>query len=931
MASSVSVSRSKPLSWPEIRARAAAFAEEWSDSGHERQQAQTFWIRFLECFGVRPERVATFEHTVTRFSTQARGYVDLFWPGVMLVEQKGAGRDLEAAEFQAMDYLPGLKDHELPKIVVICDFQHFKVRDLATGEVHAFSLAELPDAKNLDLFAFIAGYSRAAFGSAEEEEASVKAAQLMGSLYEVLRLDQYPDEAASIFLTRLLFLMFGDDTALWEPHLFQEYIRTRTAEDGSDLGAQLAVLFQVLDTEHRSERTDEVAKRFPYVNGHLFSEALPIPYFDAETRDLLLRCCTFNWGSISPAVFGSMFQAVKSRDARRELGAHYTTETNIAKTIRPLFLDDLHAQRDRNWSNRAALTRMLEQLSEMRFMDPACGCGNFLVVAYRELRALELDIRVRIRELSGTTVGEFVFAEQLSVGVTQFYGIELEWWPAKIAEVAMFLVDHLANQALAKKLGWAPSRLPLKLTPKIVHDNALAIDWADVLPPSDNVIVLGNPPFLGHDSRSVQQAEELRALWGKDIGRIDYVTGWYAKALEYFGSEHNGRWAFVSTNSISQGQPVPLVFGRVFAAGWQIAFAHRTFAWTSEAPGAAAVHCVIIGFTRASPATKPTLYDYADLRAAPMRRDASSINAYLIDGPNILVQARSKPISPELKPVSFGSRPNDGGGFIVESEDHAAVASDPIAAKYLRRFVGARELLHDEDRWVLWLKHLDTDDLAGSPLLRERIERVRRHRLASARVATQVWADRPTLFDFDSQPTVPFLAIPSVSSETRRYLATQRFPADVIASSLVYTAPDADGFIFAMVSSAMFMSWQKAVGGRLKSDIRFSNTLVWNNFPLPAVDQALRTRIAAAGEAVLAARDQHPERTLAKHYNASHMDPDLYKAHAELDALVDKAFGARGRQSDAGRQTLLFNSYADLVGADQLVPQENSRPARRRS
>jgi hypothetical protein len=928
----VAATRSKALSWPEIAHRAAVFAGEWAEAKDERAQSQTFWIRFLECFGIRPERVATFEHTVTRFSTEQRGFIDLFWPGMLLVEQKGAGKDLDKATFQALDYLPGLKDHELPKLIVMCDFQRFRGRVLATGEEFEFNLEDLAQAANLDHFGFIAGYNRVQFGSAVEEAASVEAAKLMSGLYEQMRLDRYQDEAASIFLTRILFLMFGDDTALWESHLFEEFVRTRTTDDGSDLGTQLAGLFQVLDTpvEDRSSRVDDVAARFPYVNGTLFTDVLEIPYFDRNTRDQLLLACTFNWGLISPAVFGSMFQAVKDKKSRNELGEHYTTETNILKVIRPLFLDELRVQFDRSKNNRAGLQKLLERLEELRFLDPAAGCGNFLVVAYRELRDLELDIRIQIRKLTGDYQGEFIFAEHLAVTIDHFYGIEIDWWPAKIAEVAMFLVDHLANQKMAQALGWAPSRLPLTIKPTIVHDNALTIDWADILAPSSSVYVYGNPPFLGHDSRTPQQSEELRNLWGQEIGRIDYVTGWYAKALNYFGTSIQGHWAFVSTSSITQGQPVPLVFGRVLSEGWNIAFAHRTFAWSSEVPGAAAVHCVIVGFARGKSDTA-RLFDYREVKGAPTERIVKNINAYLIEAQDLLVVARNKPLVPSLIKVGYGSRPNDGGAFTVEPADLDRFLKDSHASKYLRKFVGARELLHSETRWVLWMVGVDPEDIARSALLRERLEAVRDHRLASDRAATRQWADRPNVFDFISQPSVPYLCIPAHSSEDRRYLATERFGADVIASNAVFTTPDPDGLQFALISSAMFMSWQKAIGGRLESRIRFSNTLVWNNFPAPDLTEKQTAAIIAAGRAVIDARTHHPERTLAQHYSALAMDPDLYAAHTALDTAVDKAFGAKARINvDSARQALLFARYAELTATDQLVMDAKPRREKER-
>ena len=452
------------------------------------------------------------------------------------------------------------------------------------------------------------------------------------------------------------------------------------------------------------------------------------------------------------------------------------------------------------------------------FVDPACGSGNFLNLAYAMIRDIETDIIVEVRRRQEVTDISLDVTLDTKVTIDQFHGFEINWWPARIAETAMFLVDHQANRKLALEIGDAPDRLPITITAHIHHINALTHDWSSLLPtPVGMTYLFGNPPFLGHDTRTPEQAADLRTAWQRnDIGRLDYVTAWHAKTLDLLTSRP-GEFAYVATNSIAQGDQVPRLFGPIFMAGWRIKFAHRTFAWTSEAPGQASVHCVIVGFTK-NETGRGRLWDYDSPKAAPAPVVVTTgINAYLIDGPNVLVTTRSRPLNAELPPVSFGSTPRDGGHMIVEASDFDMVAADPAAAKYLRPFRGARELLYNQQRWCLWLVDLDPADVTKSTILKERLAGVRRFRENSTSPDARAAAATPHLFWWRSQPDVPYLAIPGVVSETRRYFTAARLPADTIASNLLYTAPDPDGLLFAVVSSSMFIAWQRAVGGRLES------------------------------------------------------------------------------------------------------------------
>jgi hypothetical protein len=911
--------------------------DDWRDTGAkhtEKSHAQQFWSDLLRCFGVIPERIKLFERDATRATSGRTGYIDLFWSGVVIGEAKSLGRDLDAATEQARDYLAGgsIAQHEWPRYAIVSDFENLRVTKLGDdGWTVSFTIDEITD--HVDQLIFLAGQETVT--KAEEEEASIHASRLMANLYTAMVGDD-ADEAigddaptdpeeedwqvqkTSVFLTRVLFLLYGDDAGLWEEDLFYRFVLWDTNPD--NLGGQLAQLFQVLNTpEHRRRNVPDSMAKFPYVNGGLFADSWPSEFFTEEMRDALLAACRFHWTRISPAVFGSMFQLVKSKEARRVDGEHYTTETNILKVIEPLFLDELRGEADRLIRNKSTsakdLRKFLDSLAALVFLDPACGCGNFLVVAYRELRSIETDVIVGLRAKEGQLTASMDVSLDQRMNIGQFHGFELNWWPAKIAETAMFLVDHQANRALAAAVGDAPERLPITITAHIRHGNALQLGWEYEIPRTTGATyVFGNPPFRG-DARTREQQAELQEVWGKrkQISRMDYVTGWHAKTLDLL-ADRTGAFAYVTTNSITQGDQVPRLFGPIFNAGWRIRFAHRTFAWNSDAPGKAAVHCVIVGFDRQD-TPRPVLWDYPDINGGPVpMRIETAINAYLVDGPNVLVEKAAKPLSPVIAETSYGSKPTDDGNFVVEKEDYAEVAADPIASKYLHRYVGAKELLHGTDRWCLWLDGMDPADLNRSTILKSRVEAVRDFRSKSKAASTREFAQFPHLFRQRAKQDTAYLCMPSVVSSARRYFTAARLPEDVIASNLVFTTPDEDGLQFAMASSSMFITWQKTIGGRLKSDIRFASTLTWYTFPVLDLDEKTRTAIITAGQGVLDARALHPERSLADAYNPLAMDPALVKAHDKLDREVDKAFGAdRKLTTERQRLEILFTRYAEMT------------------
>jgi len=897
-----------PLSWNEIRDRALAFSREWATECSEDAEAKSFWDGFFNVFGITRRRVASFEAPVKKSDGQG-GFIDLLWKGVLLVEHKSRGKDLDRAARQAFDYFPGLKERDLPRYVLVSDFARFRLYDLDNKEQHNFPLADL--SKNIKLFGFIAGYQTRSFG--QQDPVNIQAAEKLGKLHDLLKSSGYDGHPLEVLLVRILFCMFAEDTALFERCLFQDYLEQRTAEDGSDLGMHLAKLFQVLDTapERRSPALDEQLAAFPYVNGQLFGETLPISDCTRQMREALLDCCALDWSRISPAIFGSLFQSIMDTTARRNLGAHYTSETNILKLIHPLFLDELWAEFHKVKRNRNQLFEFLKKLAHLTFFDPACGCGNFLVIAYRELRLLELEVLRHVRQSDQLMLDVF---QLIGVNVDQFHGIAIEEWPARIAEVALWLTDHQMNLKVSEEFGQYYARLPLKKAPHIVHGNALRIDWNEVVPAYRLSYLLGNPPFLGKSLQSAGQKEELTSVFHDIKGArvLDYVACWYLKAAEYIAGNSAIRAAFVSTNSITQGEQVAILWPDLFRRGIRIHFAHRTFQWNSEARGKAAVHCVIVGFGLGDVPEK-WLFDYDTPKSEPHSIRAVNINPYLVDGPVVVLQNRTKPLC-SVPGMMYGSKPTDGGNLLLSVEEKAALISEePQVNDWIKPFLGADEFISNIPRFCLWLIGCPPDTLRQMPSVLLRIEAVRKMRLASTKTPTRELATTPTLFGEIRQPKGAYLLVPAHSSENRLYIPVGYMSSEVICGNANFAIPNASIYHFGVFSSIMHNAWMRVVCGRIKSDYRYSAGIVYNNFPWPEPTEKQQTAIEAAAQGVLDARAKFPTSTLADLYDPLTMPPELVKAHQALDRAVDVAYGKTAFKTEAERVAFLFERYQQLT------------------
>lgn len=940
------------LSTNEVKARAAEFAREWADANYESGEKQSFYDDFFKVFGMKRRQVATFEEPVKKLSGK-HGFIDLLWKGNLLVEHKSAGRDLARAKEQALDYFPNLKPEELPRYVMVSDFQNFELYDLDERTELKFKLADFPN--HVEAFNFILGKKKVVFK--DQDPVNIKASELVGALHDALEKSNYKGHDLERFLVRIVFCLFADDTGIFEPSdILLDFLENRTKEDGSDTGPLLNQLFEVLNTDRpdRQSNLDEDLDKFDYVNGGLFEERLRAPAFDSKMRAQLLDACRFKWDAISPAIFGALFQSVMEPAERRRKGAHYTTELNILKLIRPLFLDALHEEfaeikQRKGADRRNKLTAFHDKLASLTFFDPACGCGNFLIITYRELRRLEIEV---LKEIHGETFHrkgftrteyEFDVASLSKIDVNQFYGIEIEEFSALIAETAMWMMDHIMNNELSLAFGKNYARIPLKKSATIIHDDALEIDWAKVLPPANCSYVFGNPPFSGAKTQDDKQRAQVReiAKLGGSGGTLDYVAAWFLKAGAYVQPQAcAARIAFVATNSITQGEQVaqlwPILFSRY---GLEISFAHRTFAWGSDARGKAHVHVVIIGLAkRAFEPQEKRLFSYDDINGDPVESKHRALSAYLFDASGLrdrhtVVEERSTSLCNKSKLI-IGSKPIDGGYYIFEKDERDEfLKSEPKAAKFMRPFMGADDFLSNDSRYILALQNAEPNELKQLPLVKERIDQVRRYRLgelpprrkaeagetkAKARGSGTIeLAQYPTHYHVTVVPDAPYLVFPRHTSERREYaplgwLSPPTIPGD---SSLVQL--NAEVSDFGILTSRMHMAWLRNIGGRLKSDYRYSVGLVYNDFPWPDVSEAQKEKIRALAQAVLDTRAKFPNSTLADLYDPDTMPPELRKAHHKLDEAVDALYKRGGFASDRERVEHLFMLYEKL--ADPLL------------
>jgi hypothetical protein len=908
---------SPELKTPTLSKQAAKdFANKWRSAENEIRDYQSFWEDFFRHLcGVDDTKVAgiEFQFPVKSATSGNQNWIDVYWKNVAIIEHKSKGEDLDKAELQARGYLRSLAPGYRPRTLIISDFANFRIIDVKLNRTHEFKLDDLPE--NIHRFEHIISGSKP---HALEEEITVdqEAAKLMANLYLELESNGYEGHETSVFLVRILFLFFGDDTKMWEHNIVKKLL-LNTKEDGSDVGKTISNLFNALNTplKNRSQTSSYIG--FPYVNGRIFSENFPEIVFNKRMRAALINAANYDWSTINPTIFGSLFQLIKTKEERGALGEHYTSEENINKIVYPLFLEEFQERLTNAWDSKKQLRELRKELNKIKILDPACGCGNFLVVSYRHLRQIELELIVRLNALEGLDGAiQLDGSMGLSITLNQFYGIEIEEWPAQIARIALFLTEHQENMKLERVTGITPNRFPLDEGANIVQGNALELPWSNLIQISDDTIILGNPPFLGSNWQSESQRMDTANIWGGVAGSssLDYVANWYLVAARNM-KDTDSRCAFVSTSSISRGEQPFVLWGTLNDLGFYINFAHRTFAWDSEAAGKAAVHCVIIGFSRSLKELGKSLWSYATPKSSPDLEIVKNINGYLVDATNILVKPKSKPINSKIQPMRYGNMPNEFGylaNITAEELNDLQKSDDSVALKYIRPVIGAAEMLQNKSRYCLWLVNATPSEIKSSKFISERVKMVRKLRSESKRKATISLAATPHLFQEVREQDSDYLAVPIVSSSSRDYVPMKIFSKEVIPTNALLTIPNVQLEVFTVLQSRVFSLWLQTVGGRLKSDFRISAEIVYNNFPFPQFSEEEKSRLQKAGENLMSVRDKFTDQSLADMYDPNFMPSELRKIHEENDSVVLKAFGIKKGAKDTEILAGLFERFEEL-------------------
>jgi len=907
---------SPELKTPTLSKQAAKeFALKWKSAENEIRDYQSFWDDFFRYLcGVEDTKIAgiEFQYPVKSASSGNQNWIDVYWKNVAIIEHKSKGEDLDKAELQARGYLRSLPPGYRPRTIIISDFATFRLIDVTLNRTHEFSLDTLPE--NIHRFDRIIAGSKP-FDTDEEIQVDQEAAQLMANLYLELEANGYEGHETSVFLIRLLFLLFGDDTKMWEHNIVKKLLLS-TKEDGTDTGKTIDALFRTLNTPSGERSKNSPYIQFPYVNGGIFQETIAPIQFNKRMRLALINAANYDWSTINPTIFGALFQLIKSKEERAALGEHYTSEENINKIVYPLFLTDLQERLADSWDSKKELKQLRKDLARIKLLDPACGCGNFLVVAYRHLRQLELELIVRLQELEGKqddigldgTLG-------LATGLHQLYGIEVLEWPSQVAKIALFLTDHQENLRLERVTGTSQVRFPLSTSATIINQNALTADWEALFRFDSHTFILGNPPFVGSLMLNDEQKSNQKSVWENHSksGIVDFVTNWFIIAAKYV-SKYDCGAAFVATSSITQGEQPHILWSQLSKFGISIDFAHSRFLWSNESAGMAAVACVIIGFKKRGSSLRNEIWSYSDPKGAPESKVAKQINSYLIDGPEISISSRSEPLSPELITMYFGSMPRDNGHLSkIDEVEAQEILQDEIASQYLRECVGADELLNGGKRFALWLEDAKPNEIAQSKVLKTRVAAVRKMRMESKAASTRKAADISHLFVQRAQPKNDFIAVPRVSSENRLVIPMAYLPVSTIATDALLTISDGRLSTFAILQSKPFTVWAAAISGRLEGRIRISAEITYHNFPLPRISKELRKALDDSGKTILSIRSNYKDATLSELYNPGSTPSDLVKIHTENDKLVLAAFGLKSNVEDSIILSRLFELYVEMI------------------
>jgi hypothetical protein len=913
------------LSFNEIKERAIIFSNEWKNCTSERAEAKSFWDDFFYVFGLDRKRVATFEKPVRKNGSKI-GYIDLFWKRTLVVEHKSKGQNLDKAYTQALEYFEGLNDDELPKYVIVSDFERFRIFDLENdGVQYQFQLNDFY--KNIHLFSFITGYKKISFK--EEPDVNIHAGELIGSLYTSLKDNNYNEHDLTFLLIRILFCLFADYTGIWLKNHFEYYIRENTRANGSDLGIHLNLIFEVLNTreESRQININEDLQYFRYINGGLFKEKLSVASFDENTRELLLKCCNFNWSKISPVIFGSIFQSAMDPIKRNELGIHYTSEKDILKVIEPLILNNLRDKFNKHKHDLYKLEQLLIETRKIKVLDPSCGCGNFLVLVYREIRLLQIDILKQIAFIKGMHSGvnyiqqQFIECKHNILDVDSMYGFEIDELAIRIGQVALWLIDHHLNILMSQEFGESFTRLPIAKIANIHNVNALRVDWDTIADKNEISYIVGNPPFIPSNDRTPDQRKDMDVAFNNknikfdNYKRLDYVSAWYVQAAKYIrGTQIKA--AFISTNSITQGEQVEILWEPLLRHGININFAHKSFNWKNGLSYDASVYVCIIGFSYSSKGQR-TLYEYETPTSEPHTKECSNINPYLLDKPNVIVKARSIPINPGIMPkASKGSMPNDDGYLILTDEEKIDICKNNEGiSRYIRPFVSAYTILRDIPRWCIWLENENIDELKKYKSITDRIEKVKHYRKNTSKSKRAL--DYPYLFETLSQPSKDYIVIPCHTSQNRNYIPMKIVNKEWIVNNSCIAVHSDDKYILGILMSSMHMAWIKEFAGRLKGDYRYSIKLCYNTFPFITPTSKQNEEITNCVEQILKIRNSYPTNSLATLYDPNFMRKDLLEAHKKLDRTVERLYSNKKLDTDRKKVDILLEHHFDLINIDR--------------
>ncbi|PYY64398.1 class I SAM-dependent DNA methyltransferase [Curtobacterium sp. MCPF17_003] len=809
------------------------------------------------------------------------------------------------------------------RFVIATDYIDIVAHDIKTNETIGFPIREID--QHFTFFLPWAGMEKAQYVA--ESHADVKAAERMGKLFDELLHanpgifdDERGRHSLNVFFTRLLFCFFAEDTGIFSENQFTNAVGSQTQPDGSDLAEFMTDLFAALDTADPADKPNHLVE-FPYVNGRLFTvkDDQVVPRFTKRARDELIASGTLIWRDINPDIFGSMFQAIVTPGKRSDLGQHYTSVPNILKTIEPLFLDALKAELDSAYKSERRLVRLLDRVASIKVFDPACGSGNFLVIAYKELRKLEHAILERLADLS--PMHQVLWAES-KISIENFYGIELDDFATEVAVLSLWIAKHQMNSEFRDKFGVSIPLIPLKESGQIRAGNAARVDWNEVCSNDGDseIYLISNPPYYGSKRQTSEQKADYAYVFGErpHSRNLNYIALWFIKGADYIQGTR-AQLAFVTTKTVTQGEHVGLMFPTIFAMNLEIGFAYPGFQWDNNAKNNADVTVAVIGLRRASNDTK-YIYDKG------LRIATANINGYLADGSNVFVTARRNPLS-ALPAMSFGSMPNDGGGLVLSDvERDRLLEENPEAAAYLKRFLGASEFIAGEDRFALWIDDSAVESACAVPWIADRVERVRQNRKESGREATRKLASLPHRFGEIRYEATESIMVPSISSGLRKYIPMGYLDPDTVISNKGFAIYRAEPWLFAILTSQMHMSWVNAVSGRMRINYQYSNTIVYNNFPVPPLSAALKESLTAAALRVLDVREYHCEQTLAELYDPEGMPPDLREAHAAIDLLVDSIYSQKRYETDEQRLSDLFALYERMTAEEAAkAPAQKTR------